>query len=460
MATQYRIHGKEASAIADSIEAAIREGHFGSGARLPAVRTLARRLTVSPTTVASAYRRLRIRGLVSARRRAGTSVSPRPPLSTRPKAPVPAHARNLADGNPDPALLPPIGGALGRLDVAPRLYTERAANPELLALAARQFTDDGVPARSLAVVSGALDGIERVLQAHVRPGDRVVVEDPGFTGVLDLVSALGLVVEPVTVDDFGPVPADLARALGRRVEACIVTPRAQNPTGAALDRRRATELRRVLAAHPDVLVVEDDHAGPVAGVPAITLADRDRARWAVVRSVSKSLGPDLRLAILAGDATTIARVEGRQLVGAGWVSHILQGLVVALWSDPRTIRRLRDASAAYAARRAALISGVRASRHHGARPIRDERVGASVRGGHDGAGAARRRLGGERWRALSNQERTGGAHHDRHAGASRRPSRRRGAGAHSRARDEHALGVACDGQMLVPGDEHAASRSV
>jgi DNA-binding transcriptional MocR family regulator len=204
-----------------------------------------------------------------------------------------------------------------------------------------------------------VDGVERVLQAHLRPGDRIALEDPGYAAVLDLVGALGLVPEPVGVDDSGPLPADVERALAAGARALVVTTRAQNPTGAALDERRVRALRPVLAAHPDVLLVEDDHAGPVAGADALTLT-AGRARWAHVRSAAKSLGPDLRLAILAGDAETVARVEGRQGLGTGWVSHLLQGLVAALWADPETPRRLRAAAEAYRARRDALLGALAA----------------------------------------------------------------------------------------------------
>ncbi len=351
------IRGQGASGIAASIEAGIRDGALLPGEQLPTVRALADQLGISPATVGAAYRALRGRGLITTGGRLGTAVSLGPPLPTRGPMHVPAGVRNLADGNPDPALLPSLGAALAGLDPTPLLYGNAPNLPALLEVARDQFAADGIPSEALTVVGGAMDAFERLLTAYAERGDRVAVEDPGHANLIDLAGALGLVIEAVRVDDDGPRPEDLRRALERGARAVAVTPRAQNPTGAALTERRATELAEILRRFPDTLVIEDDHSGPLAGTPTHTLAG-DLQRWAVVRSASKALGPDLRLAVIAGDATTVGRVEGRRLLGTGWVSNVLQHVVASLWADPQVRRQLAAAADTYRQRRTALLDAL------------------------------------------------------------------------------------------------------
>jgi DNA-binding transcriptional MocR family regulator len=133
-------------------------------------------------------------------------------------------------------------------------------------------------------------------------------------------------------------------------------------------------------------VIEIDPAGQAAGASYVPIADPAAPAWVTIRSTSKFLGPDLRVAAIAGDARTIARVEGRQALGARWVSTILQQLVLRLWSDPAGGRQLARAAAVYAQRRGALIAALQARgiTAHGRSgfnvwiPVRDE--GAVVAG--------------------------------------------------------------------------------
>ncbi len=63
---------------------------------------------------------------------------------------------------------------------------------------------------------------------------------------------------------------------------------------------------------------------------------------------------------MAGDDMTVARVRGRQALGARWVSHILQQLALTLWSDPSSGRRLARTGEIYAHRRNAALAALRA----------------------------------------------------------------------------------------------------
>ena len=119
----------------------------------------------------------------------------------------------------------------------PDCCTARRTSQPLLAFAAAEFEADGIPGRAAVVVSGALDGIERILREHVRVGDRVAVEDPSFVGVVDLVSACGCIPTPVALDEHGSNPEAVEQALKQGCRAIVLTPRAQNPTGAAIDSR-------------------------------------------------------------------------------------------------------------------------------------------------------------------------------------------------------------------------------
>ena len=362
MPEQYQVSGSNAAAISASIESGVRHGRIDWGAVLPPVRVLAVDLRVSPATVAKAYAELRRRGIVEADGRRGTRVRSRPAVAAARSAlrvPVPAGVLDLSSGEPDMALLPPLGPDLAWVadGLGPPIgYAQAGAMPELVDAARLRLAADGVPIddTAITVTAGTLDAIERLLTVHLRPGDTVAVEDPGWANVFDLLAALGLHTVPMAVDDEGPRPEALSAALGAGAGAIVVTTRAQNPTGASVSARRAGELRRLLESHPGVLVIEDDHAAELADVPLNCLGPVTGA-WAFVRSASKPFGPDLRISLLAGDETTIARVVGRMRIGSGWVSTILQRLLLRLWADPEVTAQVAAAAESYEDRRLDLL---------------------------------------------------------------------------------------------------------
>ncbi|WP_409473343.1 aminotransferase class I/II-fold pyridoxal phosphate-dependent enzyme [Streptomyces sp. HC307] len=358
MLGDYPIEGRGAAEISASVERAVGAGALVPGQLLPPMRELASRLGVNPNTVAAAYRILRERGVIETAGRRGSRVRPKPATTGRDdmRVDVPEGVRDLSAGNPDPALLPSLAAAFAaaatQADREPVLYGDAPVEPELARIARADLNAAGVPDGPVVVTSGSLDAIERVLAVHLKPGDTVAVEDPGWGSLLDLVPALGLRTVPVRLDDDGPLPEDVERALSAGARALIVTDRAQNPTGAVVSPARARALRSVLRQHPAILLIEDDHGHGIVDLPLHPLAGVT-AHWAFVRSAAKAYGPDLRLAVLTGDETTLDRVRGRQRLGPGWVSRITQRAVALLWADGAV-----DASAvaaAYGRRRDALI---------------------------------------------------------------------------------------------------------
>ncbi|WP_251092518.1 aminotransferase class I/II-fold pyridoxal phosphate-dependent enzyme [Streptomyces sp. Caat 7-52] len=405
MLGEYRITGRSAAEIAAAVERAVGAGELRPGQPLPPMRELAAQLGVNPNTVAAAYRTLRERGVIETAGRRGSRVRSKPATTGREelRVQVPPGGRDLSTGNPDPALLPRLAPALaaaaGEGDRRPVLYGDDPVDADLARLARAELDADGVPAGPLTVTSGSLDAIERVLAAHLRPGDTVAVEDPGWGSALDLVPALGLRLAPVGVDDDGPRADDLRRALESGARALIVTDRAQNPTGASVAATRARALRAVLRDHPETLLIEDDHGHGIVDLPLHPLAGVTR-HWAFVRSAAKAYGPDLRLAVLAGDPVTMDRVRGRQRLGPGWVSLLLQRAVVHLWTDGAVDRPAVARS--YGERRDALVDalaerGVTAHGRSGMNvwvPVPDETgaVARLVQGGWAVAPGARFRL--------------------------------------------------------------------
>jgi len=367
---------RSADEIARSIEADLRSGARQPGDRLDPVRRAAERLGVAPGTVAAAYQELARRGTVVGQGRAGTFIAARPPVGAHGQVALPAGVVDLRSGNPDASFLPEMPRPPGD----PVRYGTASVLPELAVAGRRWLEANGVDATHLAVVHGAMDGVERVLQAHLRPGDAIAVEDPGYPNVVDLARALGLAPVAVSLDGAGMEVAALAAVL-RQVRAVVLTPRAQNPTGAAFTEARARLLREVLDRRPEVLVVEDDHNGDVAGVPLRSVAV-GRERWAVVHSMAKTLGPDWRLALVAGDTATVDRVHSRLRLGSGWVSYELQRPVAAALADRRVRAQVRRAATAYGERRRALVEALRRRgiRAHGTSgfnvwvPVTDEAV--------------------------------------------------------------------------------------
>ena len=345
------IRGESAAEIADSVRALIDRGRLAPGDALPPVRALAETLGLNRNTVVAAYRLLSQAGAVETLGRAGTRVAA---PTTVPQEGFAADSvlRDVGNGNPDAARIPDLSPALASLAGRPVLYGEPTIDPGLHHWATEWMTAD-LGAREdlrITVTGGAVDALERLFADALTREDAVGLEDPCFLSALRTVRVGGYRPVPIPVDDQGMTPVGLRAALEAGVRAIVCTPRAHNPTGVSLTPERAAELRSILADHPYVLVIEDDHFSMLSRRSYESIIGPGHRRWALIRSVSKFLGPDMCLAITATDADTAERLARRLSPGSTWVSHLLQRLVLALVRDAEVMAGVEQAAAHYAER--------------------------------------------------------------------------------------------------------------
>ncbi len=351
------INDPTGAGIARTIGSLVADGDLIPGTQLPTVRALARELDVSPSTVSEAWRILRENGVIETDRRRGTTVrdSSRTHAGRYWHVPVQPGTLglDLSTGTPDPTLLPPLGPTLGRvhLDLAVSSYLDEPVIPEL-AEALRGLWP--FPPEALTVVDGAQDALDRLIDTLVDFGDRVVVEDPTFPPLLDLLDIAGATVIGVPIDDEGMTVDGLSAALAHQPTALFLQPRAHNPAGVGLSRRRSEQLASVMADSP-VIVVEDDHSGDVSGAHLHSIGVHRPNRTVHIRSFSKSHGPDLRLAAMGGAAAPIDALVRRRQLGPSWTSRLLQRVLLDLLSDTDVAALVADAERTYAARRMELL---------------------------------------------------------------------------------------------------------
>lgn len=357
-----KINGKTAGAIFDQIRALIASGELVPGTLLPSVRELASELTVNRNTVALAYKRLADAGFSESRGRNGTVIrNAFSPVETEGSAPG-VVLKDLASGNPSANELPVVTELTSHIISSPRLYGDATVNPELAAVGQAWLQSDIAAAFELNLTNGAVDAVERVLASYLIAGDKVAVEDPCFLSSISTLRHNRLQAAAVPVDEEGMIPEALSDQLIAGVQAVIITPRAHNPTGFGLSALRAERIKKLLDSYPQVLVIIDDHFSLLSTEEYHHVVPENTRNWVLIRSTSKFLGPDLRLAFVASDAETSLRLRQRLNAGTNWVSHIIQDMAAGYLNSPHFLSNVQGTRERYAVQRALLV---RALQSHG-----------------------------------------------------------------------------------------------
>jgi DNA-binding transcriptional MocR family regulator len=348
-------------ALAEALEAAIRDGELQPGDQLPPQRAVASQLGVDFTTVTRAYGAARARGLVEGAVGRGTFVrhaaddeAGRVDLSMN--LPPPPQGVSLA------ALLKETTAAiLDRTDVAtlmayhagPGTPAQRAAGAAWLA----PYVGE-VSAERLVVCPGAQSALTAVLTTLARPGASLVVEPLTYPGLTALARRLDLRLTVCPVDDDGFVPEALARLCAEQCPAAIyVVPTTRNPVATTMGLARRRDVAAI-AEHSGTWLIEDDPYSRLFDTPPLALAALAPDRTFHIATLSKTLSPGLRTAFLVAPTGPLAMQVTTSLRATVLMGSPLTTAVATRWIRDGAAERLLNGVRLEARARRALTAEI------------------------------------------------------------------------------------------------------
>jgi GntR family transcriptional regulator / MocR family aminotransferase len=357
--------------IEDQLRRAIRDGSLKTGSRVPSTRDLARQLDVSRRVVVDAYSQLAAEGYLVLRQGARPKVSeaaavPRELSSSEPAGPPAVPRFDLRPRAPDVSRFPraawlrSLRQAVAEIADLDLLYGDprgvgalRSALAEYLGRVRGVVAD---PAR-VVVTSGYSQGqgiVCRVLSA--RGATRIAFEDPSHPEQRRVATSAGLEIVPVAVDQGGVRIEELEQA---DVDAVVLTPAHQHPTGAVLAGDRRLRLLEWLRER-DAIAIEDDYDAEYrydrAAVGALQGLEPDRIVYA--GSVSKTLAPALRLGWLVVPEHLVDAVTDEKDLADCGTARIEQQAFASFLARGELDRHLRRMRTEYRRRRDVLVEAL------------------------------------------------------------------------------------------------------
>jgi len=355
--------------VVQAFARAIQAHSLRAGALLPSVRQLARTHGLSTYTVTEAYNRLVSMGLVTARRGSGYRVAPRAPAGsaaaanpTRWQPPVLAATWLLSDVFADHSV--PIKAGCGWIPAewinetglhhalramsrvpAARLgdYGHPYGFAPLRERIAAQLDRHGLPVdvSNIVLTQGATQALDLIVRTLLRPGDAVLVEDPGYCNLLQILKLAGLAVHGVPRTPAGlDIDALERQVLAHQPKAIFVNTTLQNPTGATFTMANAFRLLQI-AERAQMWVIEDDVSRELAPAGAPLLAAMEGLeRVLYVGGFSKTVTPSLRCGYVVAERDVLRELARTKMAVGLTSSEAIERIVDKVLLEGRYARHV------------------------------------------------------------------------------------------------------------------------
>jgi len=355
--------------VVSAFARAIEGQSLRAGALLPSVRQLARTNDLSTYTVTEAYNRLVSMGFVTARRGSGYRVAPRaqaaPDARTSPplwQPPTLTATWLLSDVFADHSV--PIKAGCGwmpnewinetglhhALRATSRVPAARLGDyghpygfAPLRERIAAQLDRHGLPVETgnVLLTQGATQGLDLIVRTLLRPGDAVLVEDPGYCNLLQILKLAGLTVHGVPRTPAGlDIDALERQAAAHRPKAIFVNTTLQNPTGASFTMANAFRLLQI-AERQKMWVVEDDVSRELAGLGAPLFAAMEGLqRVLYVGGFSKTVTPSLRCGYVVAERDVLRELARAKMAVGLTSSETIERIVDKVLLEGRYARHV------------------------------------------------------------------------------------------------------------------------
>ncbi|KQV15705.1 GntR family transcriptional regulator [Pseudomonas sp. Root329] len=336
--------------IVDALACWLCRGEVPPGTRLPSVRQIARINLLSQSSVVEACERLVAQGVLASRHGVGFIVAT-PALA----------AQGQQDCSRFEGAEPKQGGTSGELKLGCGGLPESWRETDDLSYAIRQVsrtdmsglfnysTPLGLPAlrqqiqkrlkqldilveeSQILTTAGASQGLDLIVRTLFKPGDCVVVENPGYSLLFDLLRLHGVSMIEVPRTPHGP-DVEALEALLVKYRPCgiFINSFYHNPTGSSLAPAVAQRVVQ-LAKTYGLLVIEDDvyadlYSGPGTRLAALGIDDN----VIYVGSYSKTLSSSLRVGFVVASTAVISRLAEVKMISSMGASRFFESVLANL----------------------------------------------------------------------------------------------------------------------------------
>ncbi|MDI3271448.1 PLP-dependent aminotransferase family protein [Pseudomonas sp. AL03] len=339
--------------IVDALACWLRRGEVPPGTRLPSVRQIARINLLSQSNVVEACERLVAQGVLASRHGAGFIVATPALVAQGPQDCPWLEGAEVKQGGTSGELKLGCGGLpeswretddlsyaicqVSRTDMAGLFnYSTPLGLPALRQQIHKRLKqlDIVVEESQILTTAGASQGLDLIVRTLFKPGDCVVVENPGYSLLFDLLRLHGVSMIEVPRTPRGPdIEALEALLVKDRPRGIFINSFYHNPTGSSLAPAVAQRVLQ-LAKTYGLLVIEDDvyadlHSGPGTRLAALDID----GNVIYVGSYSKTLSSSLRVGFVVACAGVISQLAEVKMISSMGASRFCESVLASLLAN-------------------------------------------------------------------------------------------------------------------------------